>query len=136
MARHIYQKNGRQAHGNRRHAVGTAAAGSSSSKQQQAAASSTHEVKGHSKKKVTDPCVYLINFRGTNQPQNIISWAFFLVHFWAFLGEGSSKTRPKKSKKSKSMSKTFPEKILRKSTKVSMSVFLDFLGFIAFSVVS
>jgi hypothetical protein len=43
------------------------------------------------KKKTTDPCVYLINFQGTNQPQ--IFLAFFLVPFWAFLGEGSSKTR-------------------------------------------
>jgi hypothetical protein len=33
--------------------------------------------KGHSKKKVTDPYVYLINFRGTNQPQNIIFLHFF-----------------------------------------------------------
>jgi hypothetical protein len=39
--------------------------------------------KGHSKKKVTDPYVYLINFRGTNQPQNII---FLHCFFSTFLG--------------------------------------------------
>jgi hypothetical protein len=39
------------------------------------------------KKKTTDPDVYLINFRGTNQPH-----MFFFVRFWAFLGKGSPKT--------------------------------------------
>jgi hypothetical protein len=38
---------------------------------------------GALKKKVTDPCVYLLNFRGTNQPQNIIFLDFF---FSTFLG--------------------------------------------------
>jgi hypothetical protein len=40
-------------------------------------------VQGALKKKVTDPYVYLINFRGTNQPQNIIFLHFF---FSTFLG--------------------------------------------------
>jgi hypothetical protein len=39
--------------------------------------------KGHSKKKVTDPYVYLINFRGTNQPQDII---FLQKKISTFLG--------------------------------------------------
>jgi hypothetical protein len=55
--------------------------------------------KGHGhgalEKKVTVPCVYLISFRGPNQAQDIFSSLFFLVRFWAFLGEGSSKTRQK-----------------------------------------
>jgi hypothetical protein len=33
--------------------------------------------KGHSKKKVTDLDVYLVNFRGTNQPLN-----YFFLHFF------------------------------------------------------
>jgi hypothetical protein len=80
------------------------------------------ERKGHSKKKVTDLDVYLVNFRGTNQPPKNISSLFFLVRFWAFLGKGSSKT-PLKYFCKKSMSKTFSEKILRKSTNFSISVF-------------
>jgi hypothetical protein len=57
----------------------------------------SYRTKGHSKKKVTDPCVYLVNFRGTNQPRNITFLPQSkLVRFWAFLGEGSSKTRFKK----------------------------------------
>jgi hypothetical protein len=56
-------------------------------------------VQRSTKKKVTDPCVYLVNFRGTNQPQNIMFLDLFLVRFWAFLGEGSSKTRFKKMQK-------------------------------------
>jgi hypothetical protein len=52
---------------------------------------------GALKNKVTDPCVYLVNFRGTNQPLNITFLPKTkLVRFWAFRGEGSSKTRLKK----------------------------------------
>jgi hypothetical protein len=78
--------------------------------------------KGHSKKKVTDPCVYLINFRGTDQPQNIIFFTFF---FSTFLGvsRGGEFKNTIKNKCKKSMSKTFSKKILRKSTKFSMSLF-------------
>jgi hypothetical protein len=57
----------------------------------------------NSKKKVKGPYVYLTNFRGTNQPQNII----FLDFFWAFLGEGTSKTRQKISKKNLTIPGTF-----------------------------
>jgi hypothetical protein len=48
---------------------------------------------------------------------------FFLSHFWAFLGKGSLKT-PQKHYYKKSMSK--------KSTKISMSVFLGFLSYRVF----
>jgi hypothetical protein len=82
----------------------------------------SHVRKGHSKKKVTDLDVYLIYFRGTNQPPIFFSSLFFLVRFWAFLGKGSSKT-PYKYFYKKAMSKTFSEKILRKPTKISISVF-------------
>jgi hypothetical protein len=51
---------------------------------------------GHSKKFLTDLDVCWINFRGTNQPQNIFSWLYFSVRFWAFLSKGGSKTRLKK----------------------------------------
>jgi hypothetical protein len=53
---------------------------------------------GALKKTLTDLDVCLINFRGTNQPQNICFLDFFLVRFWAFLSKGSSKTRFKKCK--------------------------------------
>jgi hypothetical protein len=53
---------------------------------------------------------------------------FFLVRFWAFLGEGSSKT-PLKYFGKKSVSKTFP----KISTKISMSVFPRLFLFFAFS---
>ena len=62
-----------------------------------------------------------------DQPRSLHSpvaffFLFFLVRFWAFLGKGSSKT-PQKYFCKKPMSKTFSEKILRKSTKISISVF-------------
>jgi hypothetical protein len=88
--------------------------------------------KGHSKKKVTDPCVYVINFRGTNQPQSTIFLGFFLVRFWAFLGEGSSKTRLLK-KMQKVHVKNFSRENSQKIDKISMLFFLDFFCFIAFS---
>jgi hypothetical protein len=43
---------------------------------------------------VTDLGVYLVNFRGTNQPpKDFFSSLFFLVRFWAFLGKGSSNVK-------------------------------------------
>jgi hypothetical protein len=82
-------------------------------------------------KKWTDLDVYLINFRGTNQPPTFFFSLFFLARFWAFLGKGSSKTRQKYFYK-KSMSKTFSEKILRKSTKISISFSSIFLFYRVF----
>jgi hypothetical protein len=70
---------------------------------------------------------YLISFR--NQPTpHFFSSLLLLVRFWAFLGKGSSKT-PQKYFYKKAMSKTFPEKILRQSTKFSISVFPRFVWF-------
>jgi hypothetical protein len=97
--------------------------------------------KGHSKKKVTDPYVYLINFRNQPTPKYYLSSLFFTVRFWAFLGEEKSKTRFKKNKNipysmSKLLlsqkSKKYSEEILRKSTQISMSFFLYFLCVVVF----
>jgi hypothetical protein len=50
---------------------------------------------------------------------------FFLVRFWAFLGKGSSKT-PQTYFCKKSMSKTFPKKIVKN---FDGQFFLDFFRF-------
>jgi hypothetical protein len=53
------------------------------------------QTKGHSKQTPTDPDVYLINFRGTNQPQ-IFFVDFCFSALLAFLGKGSFKNTIKK----------------------------------------
>jgi hypothetical protein len=56
--------------------------------------------KGHSKKKVTDPYVYLISSRGTNQPPNIIFLHFFFEYvFGRFSVRGVQKHDFKKMQK-------------------------------------
>jgi hypothetical protein len=51
-------------------------------------------LEGHSKKKLTDHGVCLINFRGTNQPQNICFLTFFFSYVLRrfSVSKGSSKT--------------------------------------------
>jgi hypothetical protein len=58
----------------------------------------------------------------THQPPAKMFCLFFLVRFWAFLGKGSSKT-PLKYFGKKSMSKTFPQKIEKKSMSVFSRLF-------------
>jgi hypothetical protein len=88
---------------------------------------------GHSKKKMTCPCVYLINFRGTNQPQNIIFLDFFLVRFWAFLGKWSVQKHDKNIFIKSPCRKLFPRKFSENRQNFRYQFFLDFFGFIAFS---
>jgi hypothetical protein len=62
-------------------------------------------------KKSTDPPVHLLNPRPTHPPADFFCLDFrFLVRFWAFLGEGSSKT-PHKYLQKVQLSKTFSKKI-------------------------
>jgi hypothetical protein len=89
---------------------------------------STHPSRGR-KKKSTNPPVHLLNLRPTHPPPDFFFLdIFFKVHFWAFLGKGSSKT-PQKYFYKRSMSK----KIQKFRQKFRCQFFLDFFCFIAFS---
>jgi hypothetical protein len=78
--------------------------------------------------------VYLIGFRGTNQPQNtFFFFNFFLVRFSAFLGKGSSKTRLKNMFAQSPCRKLSPRNFLENQQKFRYQFSLDFFCFIAFS---
>jgi hypothetical protein len=81
----------------------------------------------HSKKKTTDPDVYLIIFRETNRPQIYFLEYFFSTFFGRFSVRGIQKHHKNVFAKSPCR-KLFT----KKSTKISMSVFLDFLFYRVF----
>jgi hypothetical protein len=83
-------------------------------------------MQGALKKKMTDPCVHLVNFRGTNPPQNIFFLHFFVKYvFGRFSVRGVQKHDTNIFAKSPCR-KLSPRKFSENQQKFRCQFFLDF----------